>query len=255
MKCSSRYMMIRAGLMSVILLSSGCHDGQDIKQFSEIGNGLAKGITQLGKEQGVNMTGFASDPNKKIFKVGIGIDHTGLCHVDACSLGGMEPGPRRGWLSFFSKRRVMMDLTDFPVQVKMPIAEGEMGSAGHVKNIYYVRYFECARNQYVKMLGLNDLQSKTGIGTILAQTICKYLKPLAYPDQIIVGAKVKSMGKSSFVMEYIIVSERIGVSATGEEVIVIYDYNNSKKAELPLAIKAAIEKINGLNQNSLTTEC
>lgn len=76
MKCSSRYMMICAGLLSVILLSSGCHDGQDIKQFSEIGNGLAKGITQLGKEQGINMTGFSSDPDKKIFKVGIGIDHT-----------------------------------------------------------------------------------------------------------------------------------------------------------------------------------
>lgn len=136
-----------------------------------------------------------------------------------------------------------MDLTDFPVQVKMPIAEGEMGASGHVKNIYYVRYFECARIQYLHMIGLNDLKSKTGIGTILAQTVCKYLKPLAYPDQIIVGAKVKSIGKSSFVMEYIIVSEKIGVSASGEEVIVIYDYNNSKKAELPLVIKEAIEKI------------
>ena len=57
------------------------------------------------------------------------------------------------------------------------------------------------------------MKSKTGIGTILAQTVCKYLKPLAYPDQIIVGAKVKSIGRSSFVMEYIIVSEKIGVSA------------------------------------------
>ncbi len=136
-----------------------------------------------------------------------------------------------------------MDLTDFHVQVKIPIAEGEMAASGHVKNIHYVRYFEFARNQYLQVIGLNDLMSKTGIGTILAQTICKYLKPLAYPDQIIVGAKVKSMGKSSIIMEYIIVSEKMGVSATGEEVIVIYDYNNSKKTELPLALKEGIEKI------------
>lgn len=136
-----------------------------------------------------------------------------------------------------------MNLEDFPVQVKITITEGEMGTFGHVKNIYYVRYFECARNQYLQMVGLNKMQFKTGIGTILAQTICKYLKPLAYPDQIIVGAKVKSMSKSSFVMEYIIVSEKIGVSATGEEVIVVYDYNNSKKTELPLVIKDTIEKI------------
>lgn len=136
-----------------------------------------------------------------------------------------------------------MDLTDFPVQVKIPITEGEMGISGHIKNIYYIRYFECAREQYLHMIGLVDLKSKTGIGTILAQSVCKYLKPLAYPDQITVGAKVKSIGKSSFVLEYIIVSEKTGVSASGEEVIVIYDYNNSKKAELPLGIKEAIEKI------------
>ena len=136
-----------------------------------------------------------------------------------------------------------MDLKDFPVQVKIPLSEGEMGASGHVKNIYYVRYFEYARTQYLCMIGLNDLQSKTGIGSILAQTVCQYLKPLAYPDQIIVGAKVRSIGKSSFVMEYLIVSEKNGVSASGEEVIVIYDYNNSTKAELPLGIKEAIEKI------------
>lgn len=75
-KCTLRYIIILAGLLSVILLIPGCHDGKEIKQFSEIGNGLAKGITQLSKEPGISMTGFASNPDKKAFKVGIGIDHT-----------------------------------------------------------------------------------------------------------------------------------------------------------------------------------
>lgn len=136
-----------------------------------------------------------------------------------------------------------MDLKDFPVQVKTHIAWGEMDAYGHINNIYYLRYFESARIQYFQEIGLNDLKSKTGIGPILAQTTCKYLKPLTYPDQIIVGAKVKSMGKSSFVMEYLIVSEKSGVAASGEGVIVIYDYNNSKKAELPLTTREAIEMI------------
>lgn len=48
----------------------------EIKQFSEIGNGLAKNINQLNKEPGITLTGFASDQNKKLFKVGIGIDHS-----------------------------------------------------------------------------------------------------------------------------------------------------------------------------------
>ncbi|MDI6880316.1 MAG: hotdog domain-containing protein [Desulfitobacteriaceae bacterium] len=39
----------------------------------------------------------------------------------------------------------------------------------------------------------------------MAQTTCKYLIPLTYPDQIVVGARVKLIGNSSFVMEYLVV--------------------------------------------------
>lgn len=144
-----------------------------------------------------------------------------------------------------------MDLREFPVQVTISIAENEMAASGHVKNIYYVRYFESARLQYLQSIGFDVLKVKTGIGVLVAQTICKYLKPLAFPDQIVVGAKVKSMGKSSFVLEYIIVSEKMGVSTTGEEVIVIYDYNSLHKTEIPLVIKDAIERI-GKNTETTT---
>lgn len=142
-----------------------------------------------------------------------------------------------------------MDLKDFPVQVKIPIAWGEMDSYGHVNNIYYLRYFEGSRIQYFQDIGINELKSQTGIGPILAQTTCKYLKPLSYPDQITVGAKVKSMGKSSFVMEYIIVSDKMGVVAAGEGVIVIYDYNASVKADIPMVIKESIARIEKMNLN------
>ena len=138
-----------------------------------------------------------------------------------------------------------MDINDFPVRVKIPVAWGEMDAYGHVNNIYYLRYFESARIQYFQELGLHDLKSQTGIGPILAQTTCRYLKPLQFPDQITVGAKLKSMSKSSFVMEYVIVSEKVGISAAGEGVIVMYDYNQSAKAELPGMVREAIEKLEG----------
>jgi len=136
-------------------------------------------------------------------------------------------------------------LTNYPIQVKISINEEEMGGNSHVKNIYYVRYFESARVHYLQTIGLHELKSKTRIGEILAQSICNYRKPLVYPDQITVGAKVKSVGRSSLVMEYIIVSDKIGVAATGEEIIVIYDYHHSRKTELPLIIRETIEKLEG----------
>lgn len=137
----------------------------------------------------------------------------------------------------------MLNLRDYPVQVKIPIAWGEMDAYGHINNIYYLRYFEIARIQYFHEIGLSEMKIKTGIGPILAQTTCKYLKPLTYPDQITIGAKIKSKGKSSFVMEHVIVSEKMGVAAIGEGVIVIYDYNKSEKAELPVIIRESIDQI------------
>ncbi|HZK83140.1 MAG TPA: acyl-CoA thioesterase [Desulfosporosinus sp.] len=136
----------------------------------------------------------------------------------------------------------MLELADFPVKVKMSLAWGEMDAYGHINNIYYLRYFEAARIQYFQETGLMDSKSETGLGPILAQTTCKYHKPLTYPDQIVIGAKVKSISKSSFVMEHLIVSERLGVVASGEGIIVMYDYNTSQKTKLPLVIKAAIEE-------------
>ncbi|MHB8076107.1 acyl-CoA thioesterase [Desulfosporosinus fructosivorans] len=137
----------------------------------------------------------------------------------------------------------MLELTDFPVQVKISVAWGDMDANGHINNIFYLRYFETARIQYFREIGLIDLKAQTGVGAIIAQTTCKYHKPIKFPDQIVVGTKVKSMGKSSFVMEYLIVSEKLGVVASGEAVTVMYNYNISQKVELPSFIKAAIEKI------------
>ena len=144
----------------------------------------------------------------------------------------------------------MAELRDFPVRVKIAIAWGEMDAYGHLNNIYYLRYFETARIQYFLEMGLVDMKLETGLGPILAQTTCKYHKPLQYPDQVIACARIKSMGKSSFVMEYLIVSEKVGIAASGEGVIVMYNYNASQKAEIPASIRKQIEEFEGTSFSS-----
>lgn len=74
MKFSFRHTFIFLSVLALVLLSSGC--ANDAKKFAEISNGFAKSINQLGKESGITMTGFASDPDKKLFKIGIGIDRS-----------------------------------------------------------------------------------------------------------------------------------------------------------------------------------
>jgi hypothetical protein len=59
-------------LVSVIMFCGACNDGNDTKKFSEINKALADNLKQLNKEPGIILTGTASDPTQKLFKVGIG---------------------------------------------------------------------------------------------------------------------------------------------------------------------------------------
>lgn len=140
-----------------------------------------------------------------------------------------------------------MDMLDFPIKAKVSLSWGEMDAQGHINNVNYFRYFENARIEYYQEVGLLDMMNCTSTGTILAETKCKYLKSLKYPDQIVVGARVKSMSKSSFVMEYLIESDKIGQVAIGEGIIVMYDYDKLEKTHIPPAIREAINQIEGLS--------
>ena len=81
------------------------------------------------------------------------------------------------------------------------------------------------------------------IGPILAHTSCKFLKPISYPDSITIGARVKSTGNTSFVMEYSIKSNKNGLSATGDAVMVIIDYKTCKKVSIPDNLLQSIRKL------------
>jgi hypothetical protein len=61
-----------------ILLSSGCanysKNNSEAEKFLQSRNSFADSVEQLKKESGITITGFASDQEKLLIKVGIGID-------------------------------------------------------------------------------------------------------------------------------------------------------------------------------------
>lgn len=74
MKISFRYSVILLGVLCLVFFSSGC--ANNTKKFAEMSNGFAKNINQLSKDPGIIKTGFASNPDKKLFKIGIGLDRS-----------------------------------------------------------------------------------------------------------------------------------------------------------------------------------
>ena len=125
-------------------------------------------------------------------------------------------------------------LSDFSVVIELPVVWGEMDAYGHVNNIIYFRYFESVRIAYFEHMEFMEFKNNTGIGPILAQTSCRFKIPLAYPDPVKVGARVPSINSDRFEMEYKIVSKKHqSVAATGDGLIVCFNYSENKKVPLP----------------------
>ncbi len=132
-------------------------------------------------------------------------------------------------------------LADFPIKIQLKVAWGEMDAFGHVNNTVYFRYFESARIKYFDEVQIDQLQDNVDVGPILAQTACQFQKALTYPDTIWVGVKVVSMGRSSFVMEHKIISEKIGEAAVGQGVVVMFNYKTGQKAPISDKMRAAVK--------------
>ena len=132
-------------------------------------------------------------------------------------------------------------ISAYPVVIEIPIAWGDMDAFQHVNNIVYIKHFESARIAYFEKINLLEFMNKTGIGPILASTQCRYKIPLTYPDHVTVGAKVETIEKDRFIMKYAIISHKFKkIAASGEGVLVTFDYQNNKKALIPDEIRKRI---------------
>jgi acyl-CoA thioester hydrolase len=139
----------------------------------------------------------------------------------------------------------MQELLDsYPVVIEIPIAWGDMDAFQHVNNVVYFRYFESARIAYFDRIRFMAVMNATGIGPILASTRCRFKIPLTYPDRVSAGAKVDHMEQDRFVMKYALVSHKHrDIAATGEGLLVTFDYGNNRKADIPDEIRKAIREL------------
>jgi acyl-CoA thioester hydrolase len=137
-------------------------------------------------------------------------------------------------------------LATFPVIIEVPVAWGDMDAFGHVNNTVFFRYFESARIEYLERLGFRGEAGEPGIGPILASTQCRFRRPLAYPDTVLVGARVSLLGDDRFTHEYRLVSRAWKeIAAEGTGIVVAYDYTSRAKCAIPAAVRARIEALEG----------
>jgi acyl-CoA thioester hydrolase len=129
----------------------------------------------------------------------------------------------------------------FPVQVTLPVQWGDMDAFGHVNNTQYFKYFETARLAYFNAVGvMKDMQDKQ-LGPILAETSCRFKRPLVFPDEVLAGAAVTENHDYGFLMRYGIFSlNQQAVTSLGSGRIVMVDYNSGAKVRPDQALIGAI---------------
>ena len=125
----------------------------------------------------------------------------------------------------------------------IPLAWGEMDAFGHANNVAYFRWLETARMHYLRRIGITHPDEQDGLGLLLADTRCRFLKPLTFPDTLSVHCGVSRIGNTSFTMAYRIMSERDGLAAEAESVQVMFDYRKRTKTPIPVHVREAIERL------------
>ena len=138
-------------------------------------------------------------------------------------------------------------LAHYAVIHHQPIHWGEMDAFNHLNNVVYYRYSESARIGYLHALDMFD----GSMVTVLAQSSCQYLRPVTYPDTLLLGVRCQRLGNTSMAMEYSYYSTAQNtIVATASAVVVRLDSDGISKLpwtteerERLLALEAAFGHI------------
>lgn len=132
-------------------------------------------------------------------------------------------------------------LEPYHVVVTLPVQWGEQDAFGHVNNAVYFRWFESGRIAFWRRVGLWDVMAATRVGPILASVTCDYRRQLTYPETVHVASRVARLGRTSFGMEQVVVSDTgRAVAAEGRSTVVLFDYASNTPTPLPDDLRRAL---------------
>jgi acyl-CoA thioester hydrolase len=131
----------------------------------------------------------------------------------------------------------------FPVKLSIKLDWSEMDLFGHINNVSYFKFVQASRVNYWELTGIADSFGETRIGPILLSTGCRFLKPLHYPGNIVVEARIEFIKTTSFGLHHRILNAAGEVAAEANDVIVNFDFNKNEKIPISDAFKKAVERI------------
>lgn len=132
---------------------------------------------------------------------------------------------------------------NFPHVLAIPTRWKDNDVYGHVNNIDYYSFFDTVINAWLIREGGLDIHAGSAIG-FAAETHCRFLKSIAFPDVVDAALRVTKLGNSSVRYEIgLFVQGDPEPAAEGWFVHVFVDRVTRKPTPIPESIRAALAKL------------
>jgi len=111
---------------------------------------------------------------------------------------------------------------------------------GHVNNVVYYAFFDTAVNGYLIEASGTDIRDLQAIG-IVAETSCRFLSELSFPDLVHAGLALEKLGNSSVVYRIgLFRNDEAEPAALGRFVHVYVDAETRRPVPVPPSIRTAL---------------
>jgi len=135
-----------------------------------------------------------------------------------------------------------LNRSDYRYLQKIPTRWMDNDIYGHVNNVTYYSYFDTVINTYLIMQGGLDIHGTGPIG-LCAESHCRFLASLAFPEVVEAGLRVETLGRSSVRYGIGLFGAAEGAAAEGWFVHVFVDRAQRRPVPIEGTMRAALQAL------------
>lgn len=139
-----------------------------------------------------------------------------------------------------------MRRTEFPCLRPIGTRWLDNDAYGHINNVMYYAYFDTVVNGYLMEATGMDIRKLSAIG-VVAETGCRFLRSLSFPQSLMVGLAVEKLGERSIVYRLGVFAadddDQVEAAAIGRFVHVYVDTQTRQTVAIPEKIRNAVQAL------------
>ncbi|MGX4669837.1 acyl-CoA thioesterase [Cerasibacillus sp. JNUCC 74] len=126
----------------------------------------------------------------------------------------------------------------FFIPIKVRFSETDL--FGHMNNTASFIYFEQARIEYLKLLGLFNSSGEIEAIPVVSDLQCNYLKQVYFDQTLHVYVKAQHVGNTSADIHYMVLDDKQEIALTGRGRLVYIHVQTGKPVPLEESMKEAL---------------